>query len=298
MMTNFFDILSRAAKKTNIKVVVAAAQDSHVLKAVHNAYKAGIADAILVGNKEDIRRCMEECHIPKDIFEIEDVQGDTTEQSKRAVELVVAGKGHILMKGLVETSTILRAVLKEPALKTGRTMSAVSIMETKNYHKLLMITDPAMNIRPDLMAKKQLIENALEVTNALNIDNPKVAVLCAKEKADDKMPETIDAVSLKELNIQGELTGCIVDGPFALDNIISKEAAERKGINSPVAGDADIILCHELVAANSLYKSMLYLGDAKAAATIMGAKVPIVVTSRADSEETKLNSIAVAVLLA
>lgn len=297
-MTNFFDIVSRAAEKTNIKVVVAAAQDSHVLKAVHNAYKAGIADAILVGNKDKIKKCMMECHIPEETFEIEDVQGDTTAQSKRAVELVVEGKAQILMKGLVETSTILRAVLKEPALKTGRTMSAVSIMETKNYHKLLMITDPAMNIRPDLMAKKQLIENALEVTNALNIDKPKVAVLCAKEKADEKMPETTDAVILKSLNKEGELTGCMVDGPFALDNIVSKEAAEHKGINSPMAGDADIILCHELVAANSLYKSLIYLGDAKAAVTILGAKVPIVVTSRADSEETKLNSIAVAVLLA
>jgi len=298
VLTNFNEILEATQKNQTIKISVAAAQDEHVLKAVYQAFKEGIAEAILVGNKEEIEKCMDICKIPHNTFEIVDVKGDLEEQSKKAVDLIMEGKAQVLMKGLVDTSIILKAVLREKSLRTGRVMSSVAVMETENYHKLLLLSDPAMNIKPDLDAKKQIIENTNSVAQALGIEKPKVAILCAKEKVDLKMPETIDAQNLVEMNGNGELKDCIIGGPFALDNIVSKAAAEHKGINHPVAGDADVILAPELVSANTLYKSMVFLGNAKSAGVIVGAKMPIILTSRADSEETKLNAIAVAALIA
>lgn len=298
MLKDFTEIINTAKEKKEIKISVAAAQDVHVLRAVYDAYKEGIVDAILVGNKDEIRKCLLESEIPLDIFEIEHVPDDLAEQSKRAVELIVEKKAQVLMKGLVDTSILLKAVLKEQSLRTGRTMSAVGIMNSPYYHKLFLLTDAAMNIKPDSAKKKQIIENAVEAAKAIGITNPKAAVLCAKEKVDEKMSETLDAQVLKEMNERGEIKDCIVDGPLAFDNIISKEAAEHKGIKSVVSGDVDIILAPDLVSANSLYKTLIFLGGAKSAGIIMGAKVPIVLTSRADSEETKMYSIAVAALIA
>lgn len=298
VLKNFNEIITAAKKKQNVKISVAAAQDEHVLKALYKAHEAGIAEAVLVGNKEEIEKCLVCCNIPKGTFEVDYVKGDLAEQAKRSVDIILEGKAQVLMKGLVDTSILLKAVLKEKNLRTGRVLSCVAVMETEAYHKLLLITDPAVNIKPDLDAKKQIIENAVEVAQALGIKTPKTALLCAKEKVDAKMPETVDAHILVEMNKKGDLKDCIVGGPFALDNIVSKEAAEHKGIDHPVAGDADIILAPELISANVLYKSMVFLGGAKSAGIILGVKIPIVLTSRADSEESKLNSIAVAVLIA
>jgi len=269
-----------------------------VLKAVFNAFTEGFSEPILVGNEDEIKTCLDECKIPSNIFEIIDVKGDVAQQSKKAVELVACGEAQMLMKGHVDTSLLLKSVLNEKSLRTGRIMSGVALIESEEYHKMLMLSDPAMNLRPNLEEKKQIIENTAQVARALEIIKPKTALLCAKEKVNPKMPETVDAGKLVEMNVNGELDGFILGGPFAFDNIVSMEAARIKGIKHTVAGDADIIIAPELVTANALYKSMVLFGNAKSAGVILGAKVPIILTSRADNDETKLYSIAAASLIA
>jgi phosphate butyryltransferase len=212
---------------------------------------------------------------------------------------VSSGKAHMVMKGLVDTGIILKAVLnKETGLRTGSVLSHVAIFDVVNYPRLLLVTDAAMNIAPTLEQKKQIIENSLHVANGLDIDEPKVGVICAKEKVNPKMPATVDAGELVKMNENGELTGCIVGGPFALDNAVSEEAAKLKGISHPVAGKADILMCPNIESGNILYKTLGFLANAKSAGVIVGAKAPIILTSRADSEEAKLNSIALGVLMA
>lgn len=297
MLKNFAQIREKVKTVQQVKVAVAAAQDPHVLKSVYHAYREGIADAILVGKQAEILKALSEANIDPSTFEIFDVDGDLAQQSACAVELVVQGKAQILMKGLVDTSILLKAVLNEKALRTGRTMSVATLLEVEHYPKLLLMTDPGMLIAPDLKQKKEIVINALSIARALEIKLPKVAVICAKEKVDPKMQATLDAQALVEMNQAGELQDCLVGGPFALDNAVSLEAARHKGIEHPVAGDADIFLVPDLVSGNIFYKSLVFLAGAKSAGIVVGAKVPIVLTSRADSEETKLNSISIAALM-
>lgn len=298
MLTSFSKVLDKAKEAKKVTIAVAGAQDTHVLEAVNAACRQGIAEAILVGDETQILVSLKQCNISRDVFEIMHVNGGLAEQSQEAVNLIVQGRAQVLMKGLVDTSILLKAVLKERSLRTGRSMSVVGLLEVPAYPKLLLVTDAGMIIAPDLEQKKQIIENAVEVARALEIEVPKVAVLCAKEKVDQNMPATLDAQSLVKMNQGGTLGGCQVGGPFALDNAISLDAARQKGIEDPVAGDADIILAPDLVSGNALYKTLVFLAGAKSAGILVGAKVPIVLTSRADSEATKLHSIAIAALMA
>ena len=205
----------------------------------------------------------------------------------------------MVMKGLVDTSIILKAVLnKEFGLRTGNILSHVAVFDVDGYDRLFFVTDAAMNLAPDLQGKKQIIENSCIVANALDIDEPKVAVICAKEKVNPKMQDTVDAKDLEEMCKNGEIKDCIVGGPFALDNAVSEEAARHKGMDHPIAGKADILLAPDIEAGNILYKSLVFFSNTKNAGVIVGAKAPIILTSRADSEETKLNSIALGVLTA
>lgn len=298
MIKSFDDVLNLAKERGPKTISVAVAQDKEVLMAVKGANDMGIANAILVGDKDEIIKIANEIGMDINKYEIEDFK-DATEAARRAVELVSTGKAHIVMKGMVDTSIILKAVLdKEIGLRTEKILSHVAMFDTEQYDKLLFVTDAAMNIAPDLNQKKQIIENAAFVAHSVDIDNPKVAVVCAKEKVNPKMPATIDAKELEEMNARGEIKGCIVGGPFALDNAVSKEAAMHKGIDHPVAGDADIILAPDIEGGNILYKALNFLAKSKSAGIIVGAKAPVVLTSRADSEEAKLNSIAFAVLMA
>ena len=298
MIKSFNDVLKLAKERGPKTISVAVAQDKDVLTAVKNANDLGIADAVLVGDKDEITKIASEIDMDINKFKIEDYK-DMTEASIKAVELVSTGKAHIVMKGLVDTSIILKAVLdKEIGLRTDKILSHVAMFDTEQYDKLLFVTDAAMNIAPDLNQKKQIIENAAFVAHSVDIDNPKVAVVCAKEKVNPKMPATVEAKELEEMNKRGEISGCIVGGPFALDNAVSKDAAELKGINHPVAGDADIILAPDIEGGNILYKALNFLAKSKSAGIIVGAKAPVVLTSRADSDEAKLNSIAFAVLMA
>jgi len=292
---NFEDILKFATNK-NVKIAVAAAHDMEVLSAIKMAMELNLVTPILVGDKVQILKYAEELQLKLDSIEIID-EADIQKASEIAVKLVHDAKAKILMKGLVDTSIILRAVLnKEFGLRTSNLLSHAAVFELEKYHKLLFVTDAAMNLAPNADEKRQITENIVSLAHSLSIKEPKVAVICAKEKVDPKMTATVDAADLVEKNKSGELSGCIIGGPFALDNAISKEAAKHKGINDPVAGDADILLMPTIEAGNVLYKSLAFLSNSKNAGILLGAAAPIVLTSRADTDEAKLNSIALAVL--
>ncbi|MCA0386677.1 MAG: phosphate butyryltransferase [Firmicutes bacterium] len=298
MIKNFDELLALAVEKGPKNISVAVAQDDDVLKAIKVAYDKGIVKGYLVGDEALIREIAKEIDLDLSGFEIINLL-DMAEASLKAVELVSTGKADLVMKGLVDTSIILKAVLnKEVGLRTGNALSHVAVFDVPTYHKILMVTDAAMNIAPDLMTKKQIIENTLFVTKALNIDMPNVGVIAAKEKVSEAMIATVDAGELVKMNQNGDIKGCKVGGPFALDNAVSKEAAEIKGIKDPMAGDVDVLLCPTIEAGNVLYKALNFLANAKSAGIIVGAKAPVVLTSRADSDESKLNSIALGVLMA
>ena len=297
-MRSFSEVVKFARERGPKTISVACSQDKEVLMAVEMARKEGIANAILVGDVEKTTAIANELGIDLDNYELID-EKDLALASRKAVELVSSGKAHMVMKGLVDTSIILKAVLdKEIGLRTGSVLSHVAVFDVPGYDRLFFITDAAMNLAPDLQTKKLIIENACQVAHALDVEEPKVAVVCAKEKVNPKMPDTVDAKALEDMCNSGEIKGCLVGGPFALDNAVSKEAAKHKGIDHPVAGNADILLAPDIEAGNILYKSMVFFANSKNAGVIVGAKAPIILTSRADNEETKLNSIALGVLMA
>lgn len=297
-MINFAEIMQTARQKGPKTIAVAAAQDLEVLLAVKNARDLGLAEAILVGDASRIRQIAQANQLDLTDVSIID-QADAAQACRTAVQLVSEGKAQILMKGLVDTAVILKAVLdKEIGLRTENVLSHVAVAEIAGYDRLFYITDAAMNIEPDLITKKQIIENSIQVANALGNDHPKVACICAVEKVNAKMKATVDAAALVKMNESGELGGCLVAGPLALDNAVSLEAAQHKGITNPVAGNADILVMPFIEPGNMLYKSIVFFAKGKLAGIVVGAKAPIVLTSRADSDEAKLNSIAIGVLMA
>lgn len=296
MIRTFEEILSKAAEKGPKTIAVAVAQDEDVLKAVYAAYGYGIVNAVFVGDKETITNIAREKGIDLSGLEIID-EKDKVEACRIAVEQVRMGKASMLMKGFVDTSVVLKAVLdKEAGLMSGSLLSHVGVLKVDGYDRLFILSDAAMNIAPTLEEKVKITENAVKVAHALGNENPKVAVLCAVEKVNPKMQATLDADELSKMNERGEIRDCIIGGPFALDNAVSVEAANHKGIKHPVAGKADILITPDIEAGNLLNKSMEYFGRAEKAGIIMGAGAPIVLTSRASSDESKLNSIALAVL--
>lgn len=280
------------------KIAVAVAQDAEVLLAVDAAYKLGIASAVLVGDEAEIRAIAEKLNIDLTNYEILH-EADKVEACRKAVKLVRDKEADVVMKGIVDTSVILKAVLdKEIGLRQSPVLSHVAVFEVPGYDRLFYLTDAAMNIAPDAETKKHILNNAVKVAHALGNENPIAACLCAVEKVNPKMQATLDAAALVEANKAGEITGCTVIGPLALDNAISVEAAHHKGITDPNAGHADILLVPAIEVGNVFYKSMVFMARAKNAGVIVGAKAPVVLTSRADSDETKLNSIALALQIA
>jgi len=266
--------------------------DLHVLEACVSAAKKGLADFILVGNAEKTKQIADEATLDISAFQIMD-EPDDLEACKKAVALVASGGATALMKGSIDTSAIMRAALdRETGMRTGRKLSHMAAFEVGGYHKLLFLTDAAINIAPNLDDKVQIIQNSVEALNNLGISTPKVALLAAKETTDDKMPVTLDCAELAKM----PLGNCIADGPLALDNAISAEACRVKGINSPVGGDADLLVVPDIEAGNILYKSLAFLAGARCGGVVLGAKRPIILTSRADSADSKLIAIALAVL--
>lgn len=297
MVKTFSQVLEAAKEKGPKGLAVAVAEDKEVLRAVKEAKEHNIVVPILVGNKEKIEEISREIGLDIKSIEIID-EKDGALAARKATELVSSSKADILMKGLIDTPIIMRQVLdKEIGLRGESIISHVAVFEVESYHKLLFVTDTAMNISPDLNQKKDILLNAVELAHSMGIKEPKVAVIAANEKVSEKMEATVEAKKLADMYKDGQIKGCIVDGPFALDNAVSKESAKTKKIESPVAGDADILLMPDIEAGNVLYKSLTFLAKAKSAGIILGARAPIVLTSRADSQEAKLHSIALSVLL-
>lgn len=288
------DIVSIAKGKETRRLAVAAAADRHVLEAIKSAYLEGIIIPKLIGNKTEIEKICKEIDFNLSGIELYE-ENNPARSAIKAVALIKEGKADILMKGLVSTAPLLKAVLdKENGLTKGSTLSHFALIESPYYHKLFGITDAAMNITPGFEEKVHILNNAVEVFHRLGIKNPKVAVVGPLEIVNPKIESTTHAAMLTVMNKRGQIQGCVVDGPFAIDNAVSKKAAEHKGIVSDVAGDADILLAPDLNSGNILYKTLMFLGGGITAAVIMGARVPIVLTSRADDERSKMMSIALA----
>lgn len=294
-MKDFKALVKLAQKKGPKRISVAVAHDEDVLLAIKEAHDLGIIEGILVGDEQLIRELARRIGLSLKRFSIIN-EHDLIRGSEIAVDEVVKGNAEILMKGLVDTSILLKALLKRQELRGETLLSHVAVFEIPTYHKLLLLSDAAMMIAPNVEQKAAIIKNAVAVAHSLSIDEPKVAILSAKEKVYQKMPSTVDAGKLVEMGERGEITGCILGGPFALDNAISKEAAKHKGIEHPVAGDADILIVPQIESGNILYKALNFLSNATSAGLIVGAKVPIVLTSRADQPISKLNSIVLAAL--
>ena len=279
-------------------VAVAAPHDLATLESLRNAVDLGFVKVILVGDEELINKAAKEGNL--DISDMKVVHADDLpDAAQKAVDQVREGKASLIMKGLIDTSVILKAVVKrENELRTGKTLSYVGILFNEDKEKYYLTSDGAMIISPTLEQKKQIIENSVDVAHALGIEKPNVAMICAKEKYYEKMPATVDATELQKMNQNGEIEGCVVSGPLQLDNAVDKHAVEVKGIKDPVAGNADILIVSVIEAGNVLLKTAKYLGGWTFGGVVVGAKVPIVVCSRSDGEAAKLVSIAVGCMMA
>lgn len=298
MLRSLDEVLAAAKTLEPRRVAVAVAQDREVLTAVYAAAAEGIISPLLVGCRSEILQIAKEAGLPVREEDIID-ESDKAAACAAAVTLARDGKADLLMKGFVDTSVIMRAALSgENSLKKSSLISHVAVMEVPGFQRLFHVTDSAMNIAPTLEQKAVILENAVELAHALDNNLPKVAALCAVEKVNPKMPCTLDAQELTRRNRCGEITGCLVDGPLALDNAVSAEAARHKGIDSPVAGQADILLVPDIEAGNMMNKAMEYFAGAKKAGVMMGAKVPIVLTSRSSPVRSKMYSIALGVVAA
>ncbi len=287
-------VLNIAKSKPARKLAVAAAADEHALDAVCEAASNGIVKPILSGDEKKIIDIAGS--IGFDLSGTEIIhEPDPVKASTIAVSLIRDGKADILMKGLVGTADFLKCVLdKDRGIGRGATMSHAALLESPDYHKLLCITDCGMIVLPDFKEKVEIIKNAVEIYKKLNADKPKVAVLAAVEVINEKMDPTIHAAMLTAMNRRGQIKGCIIDGPLAFDNLISRDACIYKGIETEVGGDTDIVLCPNIETGNTLYKALTFLGKATTASIMLGARVPVVLTSRSDSNRSKLMSIALA----
>jgi phosphate acetyltransferase len=273
--------------------------DKLVIRSVADAVRENLITPVLIGPAERIADAAEEAGIDVSLWQIVDV-GHSHAAADKAVELAAGDVVQAIMKGSLHTDELLSPIIAhDSGLRTGRRLSHSYVMDTAGYHKWLIITDAVVNISPDLEAKADICRNAVDVWRALNTESrlPKIAVLAAVEVVNPKMQATLDAAALCKMAERGQITGCIIDGPLALDNAISREAAAEKGINSSVAGDPDILLVPDIEAGNILAKHMTFINHADAAGIVMGSKVPVILTSRADTLRTRILSCALALLV-
>ena len=292
------ELVQRAKERGRCTVAVAAAEDEDVLISLYHAMQEGFVAPLLIGDSEKIAASARHAGISTGEMEVLDNREGAAVSAQIAVAKVREGCAGMLMKGHVGTADLLKAVLdKEKGLNTGGLLSHVAFFETPYYHKVFGLTDAAMNIAPDLEGKRQILLNAVELCHRLGINNPKVAVAAAVEKVNPKMEATLHAVALKEMNRNGELPGCVVDGPFAIDIAFDRESALLKGIEGEVAGDVDLILSPDIEAGNMFYKALNFLGGAVSAAVVTGTSVPIVLTSRSDNDRSKLLSLALGAVI-
>jgi phosphotransacetylase len=292
------ELLARCKDIGAIPTAVAHPFDDVSLGAVVEAARVGIITPILVGPAEKIRRTAKQAGLEIAPHEVVDAPHSHGAAAK-AVELVRLGRAELLMKGSLHTDELMGEVVKrETGLRTARRISHVFVMDVPTYHKVLIVTDGAINIAPTLEDKVDILQNAIDLARALGVEQPKVAILAAVETVTSKMPATIDAAALCKMAERGQITGALLDGPLAFDNAISREAARTKGIRSEVAGDPDILLAPDLEAGNILAKQLSFLAHADSAGLVLGAKVPVILTSRADSVRSRIASCAVAMMAA
>jgi phosphate butyryltransferase len=297
MFTRLEEFIELARENAPRRVAVAAAAHKLVLQSVQRAVNLGLIVPLLVGREEDIRAEAEAIG-----WDLEDEQIVSTATNRvaaqAAVDLVRDGKADILMKGYLHTDEMLHAVLShETGLRTDRLLSHVFVLEVPTYHKLLLITDAAININPDITQKASITQNAVDLARKLGVELPKVAALSSVETINPNIPSTVHAACLSKMAERGQIKGAIVDGPLAFDNAISAEAAQEKGIVSPVSGDVDVVVVPDLDAGNILSKNLEYLASAKMAGIVMGATVPVVLTSRSDPPRARVFSLALASVL-
>lgn len=299
MIKGFDDLLAKVSQCERKTVSVACAQDEPILEAVKAAKEKGIADAILVGDEAKIREIAAGINMDLSDFEIIN-EPDTTAAALKAVELVHNKKADMYMKGLIDTKGFLKSVLdKEVGLRTGKPLSHVAVFEVPGIDRLLFLTDVAFMTYPTLEDKKSIIENTVEVAHACGIMNPKVAPLAAVEVVNPKMPATVEGAELAKMNEEGVITGCIVDGPLSLDLSIDPEAAKHKGATGrKIVGDADVLLFPDIHAGNLVYKCLVHTTACKNGCIITGTDAPVILTSRSDTFEVKMNSIALAAVVA
>lgn len=280
------------------RLAVIAAENGPTLKSVDAVRIQGIAESILIGDKDKIAKVCQKEKIPLKKYTIID-QPDHKKAAEEAVGLIRQGKADFLMKGLIHTATLMKAVLdKEKGLRTDRLISHVTVFEVEGFDRLMLMSDAGINIEPELAEKRQIIENAISIAHALRIDQPKVALLAAVETISEKMKTAVDDASLAKMGERGQIKDAIIDGPLALDDAVSMEVAQAKGFKSPVAGKTDIFIVDDIDVGNVFYKMLVYFAHAKVAGVVAGAKVPIVLASRADTHEIKFYSIALAAIIA
>lgn len=294
-------LLERCRTLAAIPTAVAHPCEESALTGAVEAAQAGLIEPVLVGPAAKIEETAKSANIDLGKLEIVDAQ-HSVDSAKKAVDLVKQGRAEVLMKGSLHSDELLGAIVsRDGGLRTGRRISHVFVMDVPTYHKVLIITDAAINIAPTLEDKVDICQNAIDLVNSLRHDNPekpKVAILAAVETVTTKMPATLDAAALCKMAERGQIKGAVLDGPLAFDNAISKQAAETKGIKSTVAGDPDILLAPDLEAGNILAKQLSFLANADSAGLVLGAKVPVILTSRADSVRSRIASCAVATLVA
>jgi phosphate butyryltransferase len=292
MIKNFDDLIKMSKGGVKKTVAVAAAHDQHTLEALDLAYKNNIVEPVLIGVGAKIRELVETCGFSIGGAAVIE-QADDKEAAKTAVAMVRSGEADFLMKGKLQTAELLKEVVnKETGLYAGSIMSHFAFLELPNYHKLLVLTDGGMIPNPNADEKAQILMNAVSVLRDLGYENPKAAVMAAAETVNPKIQESADAALLKKLNQEGKITGCIVEGPISYDLMISRESAEIKGYESPVTGDADILLMPNMTCGNLVAKALQYSAGAKMAGMIVGAKTPIVLVSRGAAAEEKYLSMA------
>lgn len=291
----FIEIAKQKSNKQQIPtLIVTCPYEEYSIKSINECIKLGLIKAIFVGEKQKIIKAINEANLDQNLFNMVDANNDE-DAAEKTMELLKNNEGQMLMKGLIDTSLLLKTLLKqEYGLRDKKLMSHCSVAFNEHYDKFYIITDPAMCIKPTLEQKVLIIENAVFLAHALGIKKPNVACLCAKEKPYDKMPDTLDAQELRNLNINGTIKDCVVSGPLQIDLAIDEESARIKNCQDPVAGKANILFCPNIEAANIFAKGIVYLGGWSFAGVILGAKIPFVLTSRSTNERDRILSIAIA----
>jgi len=296
MINSFEELFANLKLRGREKIVVAGGEDIETLKALKECYDYGIGEGILVGNKKEIEKALSEIGEKNFVSEIIDTKDDA-EKVRKSIEKVK--EGGTLLKGKIKTATLLKGVLnKEWGLRTGKVISDVFVFEDRREEnpRMVLMSDGGVNLKPDVKTLVSIINNAVEVAYKLGIETPKVALLAAVETINPDMEETIKAGVISKMNQRGQITGCVIDGPLALDNAISEFAAKKKGINSPVAGKADILIVPDIAAGNIFGKAFTYYSNYQVGHTLIGAMAPVIIPSRADKSDVKLNCIAFSIL--